>query len=181
MTIILLALACSSVIPESTSNPVDKLAGHADVRLGQKVEDVAGLVRAPKLDHYEDKEEAYTRPADVPYFSLGSAFITANDVPTYFAQEGIITSVRFLVLDYVWTDQGAAAPDPVLSHYNCRSVVEELTKLLGAAPKQDADSYKWQGDLSTTRVLKTITDDNRNDYFSTHTQYCLYIAQLGKE
>lgn len=64
MTLILLALACSSVIPETTTNPVDRLAGHADVRLGQKVEDIPGLVRSPTDDNYADKEEAFTRPAN---------------------------------------------------------------------------------------------------------------------
>lgn len=175
MTLLLL-LACSSVIPEATPNPVDKLAGYADARLGQKVEDIPGLVRFPKDDNYEHKEEAYTRPADKAYFMLGSAFIMASDIPTYAVREGILHSVRIAVKDRLSKAYGTLVPDPTLSQYYCRTLIEALTKLLGKpveGKEPEYRDYTWAGDLSETRVgTYTGSDGDRT---------CIYTTQISKE
>jgi hypothetical protein len=176
MFILPLLLACSSVIPDTTPNPVDKLAGYLDVRLGQKVEDVPGLVRAPKFDHYEEKEEAYTRPADQAFFMLGSTLINSNETPYYFVHDGVLRSVLVMVKDDVVLEYGMTTPDTILSRYSCRTLLESLTKMLGAAEKQTDDSaetFLWTGDLSTVRVIAfTESDGNRT---------CGYRTQLGTE
>ena len=177
MFILPLLLACSSVIPDTTSNPVDKLAGYLDVRLGQKVEDIPGLERLPKDDNYEQKEEAYTRPADKDYFMLGSVFFQATEVPTYFVHEGILSAIRIMSKDRVWMDyeNGVEVPNPVLSHYDCREMIEALTKMLGTATQigQDNENYTWEGDLSTIRVS--------NIELSGGSHYCVFRTQMAKE
>ena len=180
MTLILLALACSSVIPESTSNPVDKLAGYADVRLGQKVGDIPGLVRSPSDDNYADKEEAYTRPADRGDFMMGSSFISANGPPTYAVRDGVLFSVTIKVKDVPVANYPGGGSKPVFdvnpSLNNCGTLLEALTTLLGK-PIEDGEApfrdYAWSGDLSKIRV-GTYTDT----YDGVRT--CFYSTRMGK-
>ena len=180
MTLILLALACSSVIPESTSNPVDKLAGHADVRLGQKVGDIPGLVRSPADDNYEEKEEAYTRPADNAHFMMGSSFIYASGVPTYAVRDGVLFSVTIKLKDVPVVTYPGDGSKPVFdvnpSLNDCGILLEALTTLLGK-PIEDGEApfrdYTWSGDLSKIRV-GTYT----NTYDGTRT--CFYSTRMQK-
>ena len=173
MTLILLTLACSSVIPDTTSNPVDKLAGYADVRLGQKVGDIVGLVRSPKDDNYTEKEEAYIRPADKAYFMMGSSLITANDVPTYAVRDGVLYSVRITVEDFAMltfptTGEPVYEVQPLLS--DCRTLLEALTTLMGK-PIEDNETpfldYTWSGDLSEISVRTYSLNSSRTCFYST--------------
>ena len=181
MMLILLALACSSVIPESTSNPVDKLAGYADVRLGQKVGDIPGLVREPKDDNYTEKEEAYTRPADRADFMMGSSYISANGPPTYAVRDGVLFSVTLKVKDVPVVSFPGDGSKPVFdvnpSLNDCGTLLEALTKLLGS-PAEDGEAqflhYTWSGDLSRIRV-GTYT----NTYDGTRT--CFYSTRMSKD
>jgi len=174
MFILPLLLACSSVIPDTAPNPVDKLAGYADVRLGQKIADIPGLVRDPKSDNYEHKEEAYTRPADKAYFMMGLTYISASDTPTYAVRDGVLHSVRIAVKDRLFMAYGTEVPDPILSQYDCRTLIEALTKLLGKPVESEEPEYRdytWAGDLSETRVgTYTGSDGDRTCFYSTRMQ-----------
>ena len=180
MTLVLLALACSSVIPQTTTNPVDKLAGHADARLGQKVSDIPGLVRSPADDNYTEKEEAYTRPADRANFIMGSSYISANGPPTYAIRDGVLFSVTIKVQDVPVVNYPGDGSKPVFdvnpSLNDCGTLLEALTTLLGK-PIEDGEApfleYTWSGELSKIRVgTYTNTYDG--------TRACFYSTRMEK-
>lgn len=164
MTFLLLLISCGSEIPSTTTNPVDKLAGYEDVRLGRALEDVPGLERLPKDDVYAMKETAYTRPADdTMYTPPGGEVVHTEGPPVYVIRDGVVRSIKLRVIDDVRIDY---ATDKMTkeSRFDCTVLLYNLNKTLGK-PSTEVDSagtnYTWLGDLSKISVL--VMDGTEGD------------------